>query len=100
MPDQNGDLLVLQRLGRTTRDLLPLGQISSRSAKVNILRTTGNPSPPNIKIRCYDRLNLPLAAAAGASTRELMHRMGHGSMRAALIYQHATSERIGRSPIG
>jgi hypothetical protein len=23
----------------------------------------------------------------------LMHRMGHSSMRAALIYQHATSER-------
>jgi integrase len=34
-----------------------------------------------------------LAAASGASTRELMHRMGHSSMRAALIYQHATSER-------
>lgn len=34
-----------------------------------------------------------LAAAAGASTRELMYRMGHGSTRAALIYQHATSER-------
>jgi integrase len=34
-----------------------------------------------------------LAAAAGASTRELMHRMGHGSMRAALIYQHATADR-------
>ncbi|WP_433275343.1 tyrosine-type recombinase/integrase [Pseudonocardia xinjiangensis] len=34
-----------------------------------------------------------LAAAAGASTRELMQRMGHGSMRAALIYQHATRER-------
>ena len=34
-----------------------------------------------------------LAAAAGASTRELMHRMGHGSTRAALIYQHATDER-------
>jgi len=33
------------------------------------------------------------AATAGASTRELMHRMGHASMRAALIYQHATSER-------
>jgi integrase len=26
-----------------------------------------------------------LAAASGASTRELMHRMGHGSMRAALF---------------
>ncbi|MBM0228456.1 tyrosine-type recombinase/integrase [Micromonospora sicca] len=34
-----------------------------------------------------------LAASAGASTRELMHRMGHATMRAALIYQHATSER-------
>ena len=34
-----------------------------------------------------------LAASTGASTRDLMHRMGHSSMRAALIYQHATSER-------
>lgn len=34
-----------------------------------------------------------LTAASGASTRELMHRLGHASMRAALIYQHATSER-------
>ncbi|MEV0903065.1 site-specific integrase [Actinoplanes sp. NPDC049802] len=34
-----------------------------------------------------------IAAASGASTRELMHRMGHASMRAALIYQHATNER-------
>jgi integrase len=34
-----------------------------------------------------------LASSSGASTRELMHRMGHSSMRAALIYQHATSDR-------
>lgn len=34
-----------------------------------------------------------LAATTGASTRELMARMGHASPRAALIYQHATSER-------
>ena len=34
-----------------------------------------------------------LAAASGASTPDLMHRMGHSSMRAALIYQRATSER-------
>jgi integrase len=34
-----------------------------------------------------------LAAATGASTRELMARMGHTSMRAALIYQHATKDR-------
>jgi integrase len=34
-----------------------------------------------------------LAAATGASTRELMARLGHSSPRAALIYQHATAER-------
>ena len=34
-----------------------------------------------------------LAAATGASTRELMARMGHSSSRAALIYQHATRDR-------
>ncbi len=31
-----------------------------------------------------------LAAQSGASLRDLMLRMGHDSMRAALIYQHAT----------
>jgi integrase len=34
-----------------------------------------------------------LAASTGASTRELMHRMGHASSQAALRYQHATQER-------
>jgi integrase len=34
-----------------------------------------------------------MAAAQGASLRELMERMGHSSSRAALIYQHATRER-------
>lgn len=34
-----------------------------------------------------------LAARAGATTKELMTRMGHASMRAALIYQHASRER-------
>jgi len=34
-----------------------------------------------------------LAAATGASTKELMARMGHSSARAALIYQHATRDR-------
>lgn len=36
-----------------------------------------------------------LAAATGASTRELMARLGHASPRAALIYQHATEDRDG-----
>lgn len=34
-----------------------------------------------------------LASTAGASTRELMTRMGHSSSRAALIYQHMTDDR-------
>lgn len=32
------------------------------------------------------------AAKTGASLRDLMARMGHDSTRAALIYQHASSE--------
>lgn len=38
------------------------------------------------------RGNTP-ASTAGASTRELMTRMGHSSSRAASIYQHVTSDR-------
>ena len=34
-----------------------------------------------------------LASSAGASTRELMTRMGHSTSRAALIYQHMTGGR-------
>lgn len=33
-----------------------------------------------------------LAAQSGVSTKDLMARMGHDDMRAALIYQRATSE--------
>ncbi|KAA9160881.1 site-specific integrase [Amycolatopsis acidicola] len=34
-----------------------------------------------------------MAAEAGATTRELMQRMGQSTVRAAMIYQHATSAR-------
>lgn len=34
-----------------------------------------------------------LAASTGVGTKELMHRLGHASPRAALLYQHATVER-------
>jgi len=47
-----------------------------------------------------------MAAAQGASLRELMERMGHSSTPAALIYLHATRERdeaiaagMGRPPL-
>ena len=34
-----------------------------------------------------------LASNTGANLRELMARMGHASPQAALLYQHATTER-------
>lgn len=34
-----------------------------------------------------------LSAASGATLKELMARLGHSSVRAAMIYQHATRER-------
>ncbi|GAA3795181.1 site-specific integrase [Sphaerisporangium flaviroseum] len=33
-----------------------------------------------------------IAAASGASLRDLMERMGHDSVRAAMIYQHSTAQ--------
>ncbi len=36
-----------------------------------------------------------LAAATGATTKELMRRLGHSTPAAALIYQHAADERDG-----
>jgi integrase len=33
------------------------------------------------------------AASSGASTRELIGRLGHASMRVALLYQHRTMTR-------
>jgi len=55
------------------------------------LRATGMPEGFHFHDLRHTGNNL--AAATGASTRDLMHRMGHASMRAALIYQHANSER-------
>jgi integrase len=37
--------------------------------------------------------NTLAAATPGVSTKDLMHRMGHSSGRAALLYQHATSRQ-------
>jgi integrase len=47
------------------------------------------------ELHCHDLRHTgnTLASTAGASTRELMTRMGHSSSRAALIYQHMTSDR-------
>ena len=43
--------------------------------------------------RMTDVIADAVVAATGASTKELMARMGQSSPRAALIYQHATQDR-------
>jgi integrase len=48
---------------------------------------------PQVRFHDLRHTGNTLAATTGASTRELMARMGHASARAALIHQHATRER-------
>jgi len=72
------DRTPLRRSNFTRRVWRPTCDMCSLSAfRFHDLRHTGN----------------TLAASTGASTKELMSRMGHASPRAALIYQHATLER-------
>ncbi len=49
--------------------------------------------PDNFRLHDLRHTANTLAAATGASTKELMHRMGHASSEAAIRYQHATRER-------
>jgi len=48
---------------------------------------------PELRIHDLRHTGLTLAAAAGATVAELMHRAGHRSAAAALRYQHATEDR-------
>jgi len=67
----------------------PLGQRSFRASWVLACKTA--------KVDCtfHDLRHLAgtLNAAAGATLKESMARMGHASSNAALIYQHAVAER-------
>ena len=56
------------------------GQMNGGGARVSLETVNGG-------------VRLARADEPTATTRELMHRMGHDSMRAALIYQHATTDR-------
>lgn len=83
MPGPRGHLFIGERgalLRRTTFTKTwnrARTQVGLPDAHFHDLRHTGN----------------TLAAATGASMAELMARMGHGSTRAAIIYQHATNNR-------
>ena len=53
----------------------------------------GDLVPSNLHFHDLRHAGNHFAASSGASTRELMGRLGHASMRAALIYQHRTMTR-------
>lgn len=53
----------------------------------------GRARPPGPPLPRSSSCGQHLTAASGASTRDLMHRMGHVSPAAALRYQHATRDR-------
>ena len=50
---------------------------------------------PHTRVHWLRHTGATLAASTGATTKELMHRLGHASPAAALVYQHAVSERDG-----
>jgi integrase len=68
----------------------PLRRSSFRSVWLRARERAGVPA-----LRFHDLRHFAstMAAQAGASTRELMARMGHSTMDAALVYQHAGAER-------
>ena len=70
---------------RTARHL-----VSSHLPKWGARRNLGL---PNLHFHDLRHVVNTLTAASGASTRELMHRMGHVSPAAELRYQHATRDR-------
>ncbi|WP_344458498.1 hypothetical protein [Actinocorallia aurantiaca] len=46
---------------------------------------------PGLRFHDLRHTGNTFAAATGATTKDLMRRMGHDNERAALIYQHATT---------
>ena len=61
-----------------------------RRAWMPALKAVGR---PGVRLHDLRHTGNQLSVDAGANLRELMQRMGHDSVRAALIYQHATAER-------
>ena len=77
--------------------LVFIGPLGGRLRRKNFrkfwVRARDSVGLPDLHFHDLRHTGNTMAAAQGASLRELMERMGHSSSRAALIYQHATRER-------
>jgi len=73
----------------------PRGGVLRESNFVNDVwhKATSAVAVPHLHFHDLRHTGNTLAAATGASLRELMARMGHASPKAALRYQHATRDR-------
>lgn len=72
----------------------PMGApLVRRNFTVHWTRARAEAGLPAVRFHDLRHLSATLAATTGATTRELMARMGHSSPRAALIYQHAAVGR-------
>ncbi|GAA2103962.1 site-specific integrase [Kitasatospora saccharophila] len=80
----NGHLFIGPRGGRLRRSNFRDDWTAAKAkAKVS----------PDVHFHDLRHTGNTLASQSGASTKELMTRMGHSTARAALIYQHMTSDR-------
>jgi integrase len=82
-PGQNGLVFVGARGG-------PLRRVSFYPAWLRATKATGL---EHLRFHDLRHTGATLAAATGASTKELMNRLGHASAAATLRYQHATVDR-------
>jgi len=73
----------------------PKGATPRRSSFNRIWKNALKASNANPALHLHDLRHTggTLAAQTGATLKEIMSRIGHGSTRAAMIYQHATDER-------
>jgi integrase len=78
------------RLFRGPKGATPTRQNFNRVWKAALRKASANP-----KLHLHDLRHTggTLTAQTGATLKEIMSRIGHSSTRAALLYQHATSER-------
>ena len=74
----------------TNRDGEPVTAMALQRAWTKARDAAGR---PDLHLHDLRHAGLTFAAAAGATTAELMLRAGHSSSEAALRYQHATRER-------
>ncbi|TLQ46213.1 tyrosine-type recombinase/integrase [Streptomyces marianii] len=82
-PGRTGSVFTGERGGQLRRN-------NFRRLWLRALKTTGL---GDVHFHDLRHTGNTLAATGGATTRELMQRMGHSSVRAALIYQHLVNGR-------